>query len=94
MSFHLHYHETVSNLSLATSLLCHRNPDMQGTSRCSETLARIRAHRLRCQSLPPMQAEETARLVADFLATREITSCPTRYAAPVEQRLQPVRSGY
>ena len=33
---------------------------MQGTSRCSETLARIRAHRLRCQSLPPMQAGDRA----------------------------------
>jgi hypothetical protein len=67
---------------------------MQGTSKCCETLARIRAHRLRCQSLPPMQAGESARLVADFLATRKITSCPTRYAVPVEQRLQPARSGY
>jgi hypothetical protein len=67
---------------------------MQGTSRYSETQARIHAHRLRCKSLPPMQAGESARLVADFLATREITSCPTRYAAPVEQWLQPARSGY
>ena len=66
---------------------------MPGTSR-REIWTRIHAHRVRCQSLPPMQAGESARLVADFLATREITSCPTRYAAPVEQRLQPARSEY
>ena len=36
----------------------------------SETLARSHAHRLRCRSLPPMQAGEAARLVAEFLASR------------------------
>jgi hypothetical protein len=67
---------------------------MQGKSRRFEKLAEIHAHRLRCQSLPPMQAGDSERLVADFLATREITSCPTHYAAPVEQWLQPTRSGH
>jgi hypothetical protein len=52
------------------------------------------AHRLRCKSLPPMQAGESERLVAAFLAARSITACPVRYAAPVEQRLQPTRHGY
>jgi hypothetical protein len=51
------------------------------------------AHRQRCKGLPPMQAGEAERLVAEFLATRGITACPTRYAAPVEQRSQPTRSG-
>ena len=67
---------------------------MQGTSGRYETLARIRSHRMRCQSLPPMQAGEPARLVADFLATRDVTFCPARYAAPVEQRLRPAQSAY
>ena len=44
-------------------------------------------HRLRCKKLPPMRSGEAERLVADFLATRDITACPPRYAAPVEQRL-------
>ena len=64
---------------------------MPGTTR--EIWARIHAHRLRCQSLPRMQAGESARLVADFLATREVTFCPARYAAPVEHRRQPDQSG-
>ena len=51
-------------------------------------------HRLRCRGLPPIQHDEAERLVADFLATRSITTCPTRYAAPVEQRLQSARRGY
>jgi hypothetical protein len=50
-------------------------------------------HRLRCRTLPPMMAGEAERLVADFLATRDITACPPRYAAPVEQRLQPSQRG-
>jgi hypothetical protein len=33
-----------------------------------------------------MQNAEVERLVADFLATRDITACPARYAAPVEGR--------
>ena len=50
------------------------------------------AHRLRCKSLPPVRAGEAERLVAAFLADKSITMCPTRYAAPVEQRHQPMRS--
>jgi hypothetical protein len=52
------------------------------------------AHRLRCRSLPPLQAGEAERLLAGFLATKDITVCPVRYAAPVEQRLQSTRRGY
>jgi hypothetical protein len=33
-----------------------------------------------------MQPGEADRLVADFLAAKSITACPTRYAAPVEQQ--------
>jgi hypothetical protein len=40
-----------------------------------------------------MQPGEAERLVAGFLATRDITTCPVRYAAPVEQRLQPTQRG-
>jgi hypothetical protein len=52
------------------------------------------AHRRRCKSLPPMQNGEAERLVADFLARKAITACPTRYAVRVEQRSKPTRSGY
>jgi hypothetical protein len=52
------------------------------------------AHRRRCMGLPPVQPGEAKRLVADFLATRDVTACPTRYAAPIEQRSQLSRSGY
>jgi hypothetical protein len=52
------------------------------------------AHRRRCKSLPPMQPGEAERLLAGFLATRTVTTCPTRYAAPVEQRSHLSRSGY
>jgi hypothetical protein len=38
------------------------------------------------QEPAPMQPGEAGRLVADFLAARSITACPTRYAAPIEQR--------
>ena len=73
----------------------HRTREMQKKSQYSETLARSRAHGLRCRSLPPMQAREAAHLVAGFLASREVISCPTRYAAPVEQRqLQFARRGH
>jgi hypothetical protein len=51
------------------------------------------AHRRRCGSLPPVEADEAAHLVAAFLATNRVTVCPPRYAAPVEQRCQPTRSG-
>jgi hypothetical protein len=51
------------------------------------------AHRLRCKSLPSIQSGEAERLVAGFLATRSVTACPPRYAAPVEQRLQSTQRG-
>jgi hypothetical protein len=51
------------------------------------------AHRRRCRSLPPVQAGEAERLMAEFLATRGVTACPTRYAAPIEQRTLFSRSG-
>jgi hypothetical protein len=47
---------------------------------------KARAHRLRCMSLRPLQPGEAERLLAGFLAIRDVTACPTRYAAPVEQR--------
>jgi hypothetical protein len=56
--------------------------------------SKAHAHRLRCRSLPPIQVGEAERLVATFLASRDITTCPARYVAPVEQRLQPARRGY
>jgi len=42
-----------------------------------------------------MRAGEAVRLVAEFLASRGVTYCPTRYAVPVEQRqLQFARRGH
>ena len=35
-----------------------------------------------------MQPGEAERLIADFLASKSITACPTRYAAQIEQRPQ------
>ena len=52
------------------------------------------AHRRRCKNLPPVQPGEAERLMADFLLTRGVTACPTRYAAPIEQRPQLARGGY
>ena len=52
------------------------------------------AHRRRCKSLPPVQPGEAERLMADFLATRGVTACPTRYAAPIEQQSKPARRGH
>jgi hypothetical protein len=49
------------------------------------------AHRLRCGRLPPMQAGEANDLMAAFLATRSVTLCPTRYAAPTAQGLPMMR---
>ena len=46
------------------------------------------AHWQRCKSLPPMRPGEADRLIADFLAAKSITVCPTRYAAPIESRPQ------
>jgi hypothetical protein len=50
------------------------------------------AHRLRCKRLSPMQPGEAEHLVADFLASRGVTACPARYAAPVEQRTHLTRN--
>jgi hypothetical protein len=67
---------------------------MQGKSGFLGALAiHAHQHRRRCQSLPPIEAGEAERLVVGFLATRDITACPARYAAPVEQRLQPMQRG-
>ena len=52
------------------------------------------AHRRRCKALPPVQPGEAERLMADFLATRAITACPARYAAPIQQQSQPARRGH
>jgi hypothetical protein len=41
-----------------------------------------------------MQVGEAENLVAAFLTTRNITTCPTRYAAPVVQQLRPAQSGH
>jgi hypothetical protein len=41
-----------------------------------------------------MQPGEAERLLAGFLATRSVTTCPTRYAAPIEQQSLLSRSGY
>jgi hypothetical protein len=48
------------------------------------------AHRQRCARLTPLRAGEVERLTADFLATRSITACPTRYVVPVAQHAGPV----
>lgn len=48
----------------------------------------------RCKALPPMRRGETERLVADFMTAKSITVCPPRYAAPIEQWSQIMRSRY
>jgi hypothetical protein len=67
---------------------------MQDKTKFFGALASAHAHRLRCKSLPPIQDGEAERLVAGFLAVSDITICPARYAAPVEQRLHSARRGY
>ena len=52
------------------------------------------AHWRRCKGLPPVQSGEVERLKADFLATRGVTACPARYAAPIEQQSLLARSRY
>ena len=43
----------------------------------------------------PGGSEKAERLVAEFLASKGITACPTRYAARVEPSGRtPLRSGY
>jgi hypothetical protein len=49
------------------------------------------AHRRRCRGLPKVQPGEAERLIADFVATKGVTACPTRYAAPIEQQSQLAR---
>jgi hypothetical protein len=53
--------------------------------------AEAQAHRRRSKSLPKVQPGEAERLIADFVAAKGITTCPTRYAAPIEQLSQLVR---
>jgi hypothetical protein len=50
-------------------------------------------HRRRCEHLPPLEAGEAEHLIAAFLAARGVTVCPTRYAAPIEQRPLYSRNG-
>jgi hypothetical protein len=56
--------------------------------------AEAQAHRRRCKSLPKVQPGEAARLIADLVATKGVTTCPTRYAAPIEQLSQLVRHAH
>jgi hypothetical protein len=51
------------------------------------------AHRQRCKSLPPIREGEAEHLMAAFLATRHITDCPTRFAAPTQQASLPMQRG-
>lgn len=46
---------------------------------------RAYAHKQRCRRLPPVDAAEAVRLVAQFLASGAgtVTLCPPAYAAPV-----------
>jgi hypothetical protein len=53
---------------------------------------RVRAHRRRCRALPPLQPGEHERLVAAFLAVRNITQCPVRYAVPLQHGPQLTQS--
>jgi hypothetical protein len=48
----------------------------------------VTAHKLRCKTLRPLKPGEHERLVAEFLAVRNVTLCPARYAAPIEQRTE------
>ena len=51
------------------------------------------AHRQRCRSLPPIQHGEAERLIANFLATKDVTACPIRYLLPIEPQSPLARSG-
>jgi hypothetical protein len=53
--------------------------------------AEAQVHRRWCKSLPQVQPGVAERLIADFVATKGVTTCPTRYAAPIEQLSQLVR---
>ncbi len=56
-------------------------------------LTPAQAHGRRCKTLPPMQPGEVERLMADFLAARGVTACPTRYLVPIEQLPLLMRTG-
>jgi hypothetical protein len=47
----------------------------------SEEKRRIVEHCKRCRDLPPLQKGEAERLVAEYLATRDVTVCPVAYVA-------------
>jgi hypothetical protein len=51
------------------------------------------ARRRRCRSLPPIQHGEAERLIANFLATKDVTVCPIRYLLPIEPQSQLARNG-
>ena len=71
---------------------------LAATPRSNRSLAMLTpaavAHWRRCTSPPPIRPGEADRLTAEFLATRGATVCPTRYAAPIEQRPQLPRGGH
>jgi hypothetical protein len=52
-----------------------------------------REHWERCRNLPPLQTGEAESLTTAFLATRSITVCPARYAAPLQHRYLLTRNG-
>jgi hypothetical protein len=68
-----------------------RAADAPGFLRAAPTEEAV-ARWQRCRRLSPVQRGETERLVAQFMTTRSIAICPTRYAAPVEQRAHVARS--
>ena len=49
-----------------------------------EAKRRVLEHCERCRDLPPLQKGEAERLVAEFLAKREVTVCPRAYLVPTE----------
>jgi hypothetical protein len=51
----------------------------------------VQARWQRCKRLPPLRVGEAEALTAAFLASRNVTFCPVRYAAAVEQRTQLAR---
>jgi hypothetical protein len=59
-----------------------------GTSQFNKTPPCIRQRWQRCKQLPPLRVGEAEELVAAFLASRSVTTCPVRYATAVEQRAQ------
>ena len=45
---------------------------------------KIRAHRDRCRSLPPLKKGDSERLVAEFIERRNgVTKCPVAYLVPL-----------